>query len=276
MTARQQAELLQQHPLSAAFPSMPEQELQALALDIEKHGQREPGVMFEGKVLDGWHRYLACQAANVEFISVPFLGTDPVAFVISRNLHRRHMTASQRAAAVVAATNWHPDGRLPANREPGARLSTNAEMAKTAEVSERTIKDAKAAHEAGLGDAVKDGMVSAKEAAAIAKGKTPAAPMPKVISTDPKFERLYEEVKAKLVEVTEQRDELADTARELEDKLTAFEKTEPDEQQKEIMRLQKRVVKLEAEVSRLTVARNDAQAKNNELIREVKRLRKRA
>jgi hypothetical protein len=58
---------LQQHPLSAAFPSMPPVELEALAMDIEAHGQREPGVLFEGMVLDGWHRYVACGKAGVEF-----------------------------------------------------------------------------------------------------------------------------------------------------------------------------------------------------------------
>jgi hypothetical protein len=289
MTARQQAELLQQHDLSAAFPSMPEQELQVLALDIEKNGQREPGVMYEGKVLDGWHRYLGCQAANVPFKAIEFDGEDPVAFVKSKNWHRRHLTASQKAAAEVALHEWADSGQRKGapgaslKGEPGASFKTNAEMAKDAGVSERTIQHAKAAHDAGLGGAVREGKVSAKRAAEVAqlppsrreKALSGKAKKPKVVAASPDVERLYAEVKDKLVEVTEQRDELAETARELEDKLTAFEKTEPDEQQKEIMRLQKRVVKLEAEVARLTVARNDAQAKNNELIREVKRLRKR-
>jgi hypothetical protein len=39
----------------------------ALAIDIEAHGQREPGVLFEGMVLDGWHRYRACEQIGVEF-----------------------------------------------------------------------------------------------------------------------------------------------------------------------------------------------------------------
>jgi hypothetical protein len=51
-------------PLSAAFPSMPEKEIEALTLDIEAHGQREPGVLLDGMVLDGWHRYLACDTAR--------------------------------------------------------------------------------------------------------------------------------------------------------------------------------------------------------------------
>ena len=80
-----------QHPLSAAFPSMSSDELAALAEDIRTHGQREPGVLLDGQVLDGWHRYQACERAGVEFVATVYTGTDPVAFVISRNAHRRQM-----------------------------------------------------------------------------------------------------------------------------------------------------------------------------------------
>src|SRR6185436_13203067 len=81
---------LQQHPLSAAFNSMPAAELDALAEDIKLHGQHQPGVLFEDKVLDGWHRYLACERAGVEFKTYRLNGEDPVAFVISANEKRRH------------------------------------------------------------------------------------------------------------------------------------------------------------------------------------------
>ena len=104
--------------------------------------------------------------------------------------------------------------------------------------------------------------------------KPPKEPKPKVIIAERKFEKLYEEVKAELVAERESKQDLAETARDLQDKLTAFETTEPDEQQKEIQRLQKRIVRLEAEVQRLTVARNDCQNKNNELIRQVKLLQR--
>jgi hypothetical protein len=67
MTATVEISLLEQHPLSAAFPSMPENEIAALALDIESHGQREPGITLDGMVLDGWHRYLACHRLGVQF-----------------------------------------------------------------------------------------------------------------------------------------------------------------------------------------------------------------
>ena len=70
--------------------------------------------------------------------------------------------------------------------------------------------------------------------------------------------------------------EAAALAQELQDKVTAYEATEPDEQQREILVLQKQIVGLKAEVQRLTCARSDLQTKCNELIREVKRLRKAA
>jgi hypothetical protein len=110
---------LHQHPLSAAFPSMPEKEIEALTLDIEAHGQRESGVLLDGMVLDGWHRYLACDKLGVQFKAKDFDGADPVAFVISKNLHRRHLTASQRAAAVVSQRIGSPSGGL---RKIGQRL----------------------------------------------------------------------------------------------------------------------------------------------------------
>lgn len=123
------------------------------------------------------------------------------------------------------------------------------------------------------------GMVTTS--AVLRSAVAPSAPAKKPASKpkkDAKPDASAAEIK-KLKDILAERDEkiddLAETARALEDKLTAFEKTEPDEQQKEIMKLQKRIVRLEAEIERLTRARNDAQAKNNELIREVKRLRKR-
>lgn len=273
-----------QHPLSAAFPSMSETDIEALAEDIRKHGQRDPGVMFEGMVLDGWHRFLACDRAGVAFESVEFEGTDPIAFVLAKNLHRRHLTASQRAAAIVAAHNWRPHGDQSRSAAAADRtMKTTQEMAREAEVSPRTIEHAKAAQEAGLGDAVKEGRVSAERAAQVAKlpkakrEKALDAPEPRKPSADAVKARAdLIDLQGKYADLLEKHADLAQTARDLEDKLTKLEAVEPDDQQKLIEKLQKRIVRLEAEVERITRARNDAQTKNNELIREVKRLQKKA
>jgi len=115
-------------------------------------------------------RYLACRACGRVPITVDLkAGIDPIAFVKSRNLHRRHLTGSQRAAAEVRCGEWATAGNQP-NMEPG---STLAGMAKAADVSIKTIQHAKAAHSAGLGEAVRDGKITAKAAAVF--GRTPKA-----------------------------------------------------------------------------------------------------
>ena len=164
--------MYKQHALSRAFPAMLSEELAALSADIAVHGQREPGILFEGELIDGWHRQRACIMANVDFVAVEYTGTDPVALVMSRNAFRRHLTASQRAAAVVACHQWMAVGRPENNSAPGAELTqTSAKMAAQAGTGTRTIEQAKVAVKAGLGDAVRDGQMSAKAAAKLATGK---------------------------------------------------------------------------------------------------------
>lgn len=90
------------HPMAALFPMLPEDDLRALADDIKVNGQHEPVVLWDGQVLDGRNRLAACELAGVEprtrtITSCP----DPLAFVLSANLHRRHLNESQRA--VLAA-----------------------------------------------------------------------------------------------------------------------------------------------------------------------------
>lgn len=159
----------ERHPLSAAFPDMPPSEFASLCEDVSQHGLRQAVVLLDGQVLDGWHRYRACLETGTEPRFEPFDGDDPVAAVVAWNIHRRHLTASQRAAAIVACSAWAPSHR-PNKGAPGAPLfSTVAEMAEKAEVSVRTIQNAKQAHAAGLGEAVRDGKASAKRAAQVAK-----------------------------------------------------------------------------------------------------------
>lgn len=162
---------------------MSEDDFQALKDDIDNNGQREPVMIFEGMVLDGWHRYRACDELSMHVAKFEFKGDDPVAFVKSQNLHRRHLTASQRAQAVVACSVWVPAtvGR-PRGEATSPLGKTNAALASDAHVTPRTIQQAKVAQKAGLGDAVKAGALTVEQAARIATGKTAtpqkAAPKP--------------------------------------------------------------------------------------------------
>lgn len=79
---------------------------------------------------------------------------------------------------MVKCSEWAPAQR-PNKVAPGATLAkTNEQMAADAGVTPRTIRQAKAAQKAGLGDAVRDGAMTAKEAANVAAGE-PAKPAKK-------------------------------------------------------------------------------------------------
>lgn len=86
------------HPIADAFPMMTEQEYQGLRDDIDKNGQRESITMWRGMLVDGRNRLRACNELNIE----PYTDeldddADPVSYVLSINLHRRHLNESQRA-----------------------------------------------------------------------------------------------------------------------------------------------------------------------------------
>ena len=73
-----------------------------LKSDIRANGLREPVWTFQGKIIDGRNRARACQDLGVEPATREWDGGGSlVAFVVSLNLHRRHLTSSQRAAAAA-------------------------------------------------------------------------------------------------------------------------------------------------------------------------------
>ena len=159
---------MQQHALSKAFPAMTEAEYTALLENIREHGQRHPIITYQGQILDGHHRARACAELGKEPYLKEYGGNDPVGYVLSSNLHRRHLSASQRAGAIVACNEWRNEGRAQLGNV--AQLPpTAAQMAETAQVSERTIKDAKTAHKAGFEETVRDGKATVSELANIAR-----------------------------------------------------------------------------------------------------------
>ncbi|SOE92875.1 Chromosome segregation protein Spo0J, contains ParB-like nuclease domain [Burkholderia sp. D7] len=97
---------LELHSLSALFPSMTDAEYAALKADIEAHGLHQSIVTHEGAILDGGNRYRACMEIGIEPKIEEFAGGDPVAFVLSANLHRRHLSPGQQAAIVASAQDW--------------------------------------------------------------------------------------------------------------------------------------------------------------------------
>jgi ParB-like chromosome segregation protein Spo0J len=55
----------------------------------------------DGKIIDGRRRWMACQKIGVKAMTKDVSPADPIAYVLSLNFYRRHLTASQ--AAMVGA-----------------------------------------------------------------------------------------------------------------------------------------------------------------------------
>ncbi len=91
------------HPITNIFPMMTDGELSQLAADIKANGLQVPITTYENMVLDGRNRLRACEMAGIEPRFVEWEGDSPTLWVISMNLHRRHLTPSQRAAIAVEA-----------------------------------------------------------------------------------------------------------------------------------------------------------------------------
>lgn len=90
------------HPACLLFPPLSDEELGQLADDIKRRGLLHPIITHEDKILDGRNRLAACKIAGVEprFEKWKEAGS-PVQWAISTNLHRRHLTASQKAALAL-------------------------------------------------------------------------------------------------------------------------------------------------------------------------------
>lgn len=86
------------------FPEIEGQDFQDLVDDIKKNGLRHDIILLDGMVLDGRNRLLACEAAGVKPKFDEYIGDNPLDFVVTENLSRRHLTDSQRAmiAAEIA------------------------------------------------------------------------------------------------------------------------------------------------------------------------------
>jgi protein gp37/ParB-like chromosome segregation protein Spo0J len=86
------------HPAADLFPMVEGDEFRELCADIKDRGLAQPiTVDRDGLLLDGRNRLMACYETNQEVIVEEYLGSDPVQFSLSANLHRRHLNAGQRA-----------------------------------------------------------------------------------------------------------------------------------------------------------------------------------
>ncbi|MRX33189.1 ParB/RepB/Spo0J family partition protein [Aminobacter sp. MDW-2] len=156
------------HEYADIFPWIEGDAYRALVDDIRKNGVLEPIVMLDGAILDGRNRYMAARELGIEYPVVEYQGTDPLGFVISHNLTRRHLTESQRGMVTAKLA------KLPKGANQHSEISpssiTQAQAAEMLNVSIDTAKFARRVEERGtpeLAKAVEQGKVSVSAAAAI-------------------------------------------------------------------------------------------------------------
>jgi hypothetical protein len=163
------------HPFADAFPMMSDQEHAELVADIKANGQREAITRYHGKLLDGRNRHEACRELGIKANYNDFGGDDDdaLAFVISKNLVRRQLTASQRAMVADKLTTLELGQRKSDTSkdvsQPDAAKLVNASLPSTQRA--RTVRT-KGTPE--LAAAVLEGDVPVTSASEFAKQHSPA------------------------------------------------------------------------------------------------------
>lgn len=91
-----------QHPFGQVWQPFEKEAFQELAADVDRRGLDKEITLFQGMILEGWHRYLACLATKATPKVVEFKGSDlEAAELVHASGIRRHSSADQRYASFL-------------------------------------------------------------------------------------------------------------------------------------------------------------------------------
>jgi hypothetical protein len=126
------------HPACDLFPMMSEAELRALGEDIKKHGLKSPIILWSpdanqrtaASLLDGRGRLSAMELVGLDTAACSHQQlygpvVDPYAYVLSANIHRRHLSAAEKRDLIVAVLKAQPEksSRRPTHSPDGFRVN---------------------------------------------------------------------------------------------------------------------------------------------------------
>src|SRR4030095_11660221 len=104
------------HEIAEILPKMGPGEFAELKASIKANGLLDPIVLLNGSILDGRHRARACSELKIKPEFIEFTGNDPLAFVLAKNLGRRHLAASRRGMIAARIANGIPGRHVPNGR----------------------------------------------------------------------------------------------------------------------------------------------------------------
>jgi len=175
------------HEATELIPHMGQQEYERLRDDIAENGMIEPIVVLGDRIIDGRHRYRACRELGIKPRTRMWEGTGSVIrYVLSANLHRRHLTTAQRA---MIAAEIRPMFVAEAKKRHGKRTGISAnlrvlgsgksseQVAAMMRVSARSVDTASLILHRGIAEL--SGMVKKGEISTAAAGKIAVLPVEK-------------------------------------------------------------------------------------------------
>lgn len=146
------------HPVANIFPLMTGEAFQALVDDINLNGLRESIWTHEEKIVDGRNRFNACMKAGVSPTYRDWDGKGSlIEFVVSLNLHRRHLSESQRAMVGAKLANIsHGGNRRSEFQDSNMNLEpvTNDDAAEMLNVSRHSVSTARVIRKEGIPEVV--------------------------------------------------------------------------------------------------------------------------
>lgn len=152
------------HPVADAFPLMEGEEFDALVKDIEVNGLQQALVLApdEATLIDGRNRYRACEKLglkpDIEMLDDSYDDEKIIAFILSMNVHRRHLNAAQRAHIALAVEPYYARFAKERQREAGRNYGEGHPKAEVVPESGQPLEEkpnpraaAQAAKEVGAG-----------------------------------------------------------------------------------------------------------------------------
>lgn len=153
------------HPVAALFPFIEGDAFREFVEDIRANGQREPVVLDDaGRLIDGRNRARACQALGIDVKESRYSGDDVESWIVSHNVHRRHLTTPQRsmiAARLATLKRGGVEGNSNASKtnrsiDPFVSESPSIdEAASQLNVSASSVKRARSIIESGDAEVIK-------------------------------------------------------------------------------------------------------------------------